>query len=125
MARDYQYMGYTFRKTVQGDRDLYEIDGLKCAEKEPFLTSIAQVKDFIRAKQPTVDFRLLPRCTGDNPIARARRARGMTQKQLADVIGVKPQQVANWEQGLRNPKLPALMKLADALAVDLMSLVQK
>ena len=63
-----------------------------------------------------------PRHTNDSPIAQARIARGMTQKQLADQIGVKPTQIANWENGYRHPKIEALMKISVALGVDVMSL---
>lgn len=52
MKREYKYMGYTFRQTdiTHGEtgRFLYEIDGLKSAGKRPFLTSIEQVKQYIR-----------------------------------------------------------------------------
>ena len=67
-------------------------------------------------------YRNAPRHTNDSPIARARIARGMTQKQLADAIGVKSSQIANWENGYRKPKIEALMKIAVALGVDVMSL---
>lgn len=52
MTRDYKYMGYTFRQTdiTHGNtgRFLYEIDDLKPAGTRPFLTSISQVKQYIR-----------------------------------------------------------------------------
>jgi len=60
----------------------------------------------------------LPRRTNDSLIAQARLAKGLTQAQLAEAIGVKPTQIANWEQGTRKPKVGALMKIADALGID-------
>ena len=60
----------------------------------------------------------------ESPITAARMAAGMTQAQLAQAIGVKPQQIGNWERGLRNPKLDALQKMADALGCDLSDLMK-
>lgn len=40
---------------------------------------------------------------------------GMTQKQLADKMGVHKQVVANWLNGSRNPKRENIKKLADIL----------
>jgi len=64
-----------------------------------------------------------PRRTNDSPIARARLARGWTQQRLADALGVKQAQVANWETGFRRPKLDALRRIADALGTDLAALI--
>ena len=56
-----------------------------------------------------------PRQRGnESPITVARMAAGMTQARLAQAIGVKPQQVGNWERGMRNPKIDALKRMADA-----------
>ena len=40
---------------------------------------------------------------------------GMTQTQLAEVIGVSYQQVSNWATGFRRPNMASLIKLAAAL----------
>lgn len=70
--------------------------------------------------------RKAPRNTGNaSPIARARLAAGMTQKELADLLGVKPQQVGNWERGTRNPKLNALLQIADKCDCTLDDLIKK
>ena len=69
--------------------------------------------------------RKAPRDRGTlSPIARARLSVGLTQAQLAQAVGVKPQQIGNWERGLRNPKLDALKKMADALGCDLSDLMK-
>lgn len=69
--------------------------------------------------------RKAPRRRGtQSPITSARMAAGMTQAQLAQAIGVKPQQVGNWERGLRNPKIDALQRMADALGCDLSDLME-
>lgn len=66
-----------------------------------------------------------PRARGnESPITVARMAAGMTQAQLAQAIGVKPQQVGNWERGMRNPKIDALQRMADALGCDLSDLMK-
>lgn len=43
---------------------------------------------------------------------------GYTRKQLADIIGVHPEQLRHWEKGIRNPKIEVLNKLASACEVD-------
>lgn len=50
--KDYRYMGFDFRLTdnilANSGRKLYEIDELKPAGTRPFLTSINDVREFIR-----------------------------------------------------------------------------
>ena len=54
---------------------------------------------------------------------RKRRIRlGLTQKQVADKIGVQYQTLQFWETGNRIPKIDNLKKIADALEMDLMEL---
>lgn len=49
--KEYKYRGYTFRvtSTIHGNtgRNLYEIDGLKYRDVRPFLTTIAECKEYI------------------------------------------------------------------------------
>lgn len=63
--------------------------------------------------------------TNDSLIAQARLKAGFTQTQLADAIGVKQTQIANWESGFRNPKMDALMRIGNALGVDWTALIEK
>lgn len=65
----------------------------------------------------------LPRHTNDSKIAQARLEKGMTQGQLAEAIGVKPSQIANWELGYRKPKMDALMRIGNALGIDWTTLI--
>ncbi|MBP5411570.1 MAG: helix-turn-helix transcriptional regulator [Lachnospiraceae bacterium] len=44
-----------------------------------------------------------------------RERSGMTQQELADVLGVTQGAVANWENGIRKPDIFMLKKIADAL----------
>ena len=48
-------------------------------------------------------------------IREARKAAGLTQKELSDRIGLSQQSVAQWENGYRRPKFSAICKIADAL----------
>ena len=52
MSKEYRFLRYTFRITdnvcLNNNRNLYEIDDLKDAGTRPFLTSISDVKDFIK-----------------------------------------------------------------------------
>jgi transcriptional regulator with XRE-family HTH domain len=52
-------------------------------------------------------------------LQRLRRARGLTQTQLALKAGVPMSSVQNWEYGRRTMLFDAAVKLADALAVTL------
>lgn len=69
------------------------------------------------------DYRTKPRRTNDSRIANARLARGWTQAQLAEAIGCKPSQIANWETGFRTPKIQAIKSIAEVLGVDWKDLV--
>lgn len=71
------------------------------------------------------DYRQAPRRTNDSPIAAARIDKGMTQKQLADALGVGQSIIARWETGGRVPKMQTLQRIAAALGVDWIELIQK
>ena len=54
---------------------------------------------------------------GEN-IRRIRKARGLTIRELGDLIGVSESYVRAYETGRRNPKESSLQIIADALAVN-------
>ena len=54
--------------------------------------------------------------TGER-IKAARKSAGITQKELADRLGISYQGIAQWENDLRNPKRETLHRIADALGV--------
>lgn len=62
--------------------------------------------------------------TGSSPIAQRRIALGMTQKQLAEAVGCYPKDICRWELGKREPRINALLKLADALNCTVDELIQ-
>ena len=49
--------------------------------------------------------------------------RGLTQKQLAELLGVKQQNVSDWERGERSPSVKNLKKLAQILNCQIDDLV--
>ena len=51
-------------------------------------------------------------------IRKYREERGLSQKQLAELIGVKNNRVSNWEQGLNRPDADILATLCRALQVS-------
>lgn len=60
-----------------------------------------------------------PRARGNtNPIATARMAIGLTQRQLADRLGVSLRSVIRWEREDVTPDAATLFKLAALLNVD-------
>ena len=57
-------------------------------------------------------------------IALLRRARGLTQTQIADRLGVTPQAVSKWERGLACPDLVCLDELSDLLDISIDALLR-
>jgi len=55
----------------------------------------------------------------------ARRARNLTQEELADLIGYSRVQVGYLETGVREPSLEALLRLEPALGLDDGELVRR
>jgi transcriptional regulator with XRE-family HTH domain len=49
--------------------------------------------------------------------AALRKATGLTQKELADILGVNRSAIANWESGHRNPAGTNLVNYVEALGV--------
>lgn len=52
-----------------------------------------------------------------------RISKGMTQKQLADILDVSQNAIYNWENGKREIKIETLQKIADALGCSLIALM--
>ncbi len=57
-------------------------------------------------------------------IREVRREKGMTQKQLADMLHVSDKAVSKWENGIGFPDIKLLEPLAEALDVSLLELMQ-
>lgn len=64
-----------------------------------------------------------PRRFNDSPIAKARLAKGMTQKELAEAIGAKQAQISAWERGAIPPSVDVLVRIASALDIDVVKLM--
>ena len=81
---------------------------------------------FIQPKggDATMDGRTAPRHTNNSTIARLRIERGLTQTQLAGLVGCPQQTITRWETGQRNPGMKSLVKLARALGCTLDELVE-
>ena len=61
-------------------------------------------------------------CLGKR-IADARQGSGLTQKDLADRVGVTAQAVSKWERGGSCPDISILDEIADTLGVSVSSLL--
>ena len=56
---------------------------------------------------------------GEN-IRRARIEKGITQRELGERLGgISQQQIGQWENGNKNPKLETIHRIANALQVDI------
>lgn len=56
-------------------------------------------------------------------IKAARMQVGLTQKELAEKLGVPYQSIGQWERGIRNPKLSSVRRIAEALDKPLVTLL--
>jgi transcriptional regulator with XRE-family HTH domain len=54
----------------------------------------------------------------------ARRAAGLTQKQLAEALGVEPITVSRWERDVTSPSLPRLRRIAELTDTTVSDLVR-
>lgn len=68
------------------------------------------------------DYRQAPRRTNNSPLAQARRAKGLTQAELGDMIGVCYAKISEYERGRNLPRYPTMRKLAEALETDIETL---
>ena len=57
-------------------------------------------------------------------IAEARKARGLTQRQLAETLHISDRTVSKWERGAGFPDVALLEPLADALGLTVRSLLR-
>ena len=62
--------------------------------------------------------------TGER-IKAARKRAGLTQKEIADRLGISSSSIAQWETGTRKPKAETLQRLADALGVSMLDLDER
>lgn len=53
-----------------------------------------------------------------NRLKEARKAKGMTQEELGNIVGVTPEAIGNYENEKREPKGVIFTKLLDALGVS-------
>lgn len=59
---------------------------------------------------------------GDN-LKKVRKAKGLTQKGLAELVGTTQQNIANYENDYRVPKISTIQLYADSLGVPLSELL--
>lgn len=62
---------------------------------------------------------------GDSHLAKLRKAAGLSQKELADIVGTIQGNISFWETNDRIPRSDLLPKLADALNVTVDVLLQR
>lgn len=56
-------------------------------------------------------------------IKAARKAAGMTQKELGEKLGISYQCIAQWENDLRNPKFETRKRIAEVLGIPIRQLI--
>lgn len=57
-------------------------------------------------------------------LAQLRKARQLTQLELADLLNIQPRLIGRWEQGKGKPQFDYILKLADVLEVTLDQLLR-
>ena len=68
--------------------------------------------------------RIGPHSGCNSKIARARMAAGLTQQELADMLGVRIHQYQRWEYGLHRIKADDLRRIGEALNVEWSTLIE-
>lgn len=76
-----------------------------------------------RVNKEMTNYHAAPRRTNDSAIARLRIAHGLTQAQLADLVGCHQQAVNKWETGKCKPGMQSLIKLSRTLECSIDDLV--
>lgn len=61
----------------------------------------------------------------NNPITKRRLELGLTQTQLAEMLGRQQQSISDWETGRSTPTMRSLSKLSKALSCSIADLLQK
>lgn len=56
-------------------------------------------------------------------IRAARKEAGLTQKELGEKLGVSAAMIGQYETGVRNPKFEKIKKIANALEIDILTLI--
>jgi transcriptional regulator with XRE-family HTH domain len=59
-----------------------------------------------------------------NIILKARLEQKMTQKQLADKMGISDKAISKWECGSGNPDISLILKLSNILGIDVRELLK-
>ena len=57
-------------------------------------------------------------------LVKIRTEKGMTQKIIADAVGVTPQAISNYEAGIREPSLSTAKRIATVLEVTVDQLLE-
>lgn len=57
-------------------------------------------------------------------IKKARKAAGITQKELAEILGVRQKDISRWENGERTPNLEAFSGICKALKTSADTLLE-
>lgn len=57
-------------------------------------------------------------------IKKYRKAAGLTQKELGEKLSISQQQIAQYENGTRKPKIETLSRISNSLNIDLITLTE-
>ncbi|WP_353856467.1 helix-turn-helix transcriptional regulator [Bacillus sp. Bos-x628] len=55
-------------------------------------------------------------------LVQARKAKGLTQEELAFMLDCKKSTISNWENGYSNPKMDDAFKVSEILGTDIKTL---
>lgn len=58
-----------------------------------------------------------------NRLRNARTDKNMKQQEVADILGIKPNTLSNWEKGRTEPDIDTFVKLCDIYEIDCASLL--
>jgi predicted transcriptional regulator len=60
-----------------------------------------------------------PEMDAIRPMIKARKSQNLTQKQLAELVGIDQGDISKLENGLRNPTIQLLKRIADSMNMTL------
>ena len=108
-----------------GAEFITKIKGENLSEVSNWLDRLPGIASYeeVKATNP-----MAPHATGKlkkkTKITEARLAAGLTQEELADLIGVGRTQIQRWEYGYNHVRVDVLMRIGEALGVNWTDLIE-
>ena len=104
-------------------REIFWINVLKCKMPNGYNRSNGGEGGIHKLKTPLIDKEVSIMAIGDN-IKNLRLKHGLSQLELADVVGVSDKEVSTWEQNKVVPRMGAIQKMADYFGIQKSDIIE-